>query len=140
MKKWLMGFLLVFFSARPLQADGVTAFHVLRPGETLWFVAQIYYNDGNEYKKLLAANHLQKAEDVDIGLEISIPNPMWLETMPTFAEHYSKLFKQRSVALQKKAEKRAIARQKHNEKSNPTIVDRAVASEAEIEPKASPKK
>lgn len=94
--------LAVLLSASTLQADGVTAYHVLRPGETLWFVAQVYYGDGNEFTKMLAANHLRKPEDVDVGQELVIPNPMWVETMPKFDDHFRALFHQRSVALARK--------------------------------------
>ena len=109
MKKLSLAMILIVIFSRPLQADGVMAYHKLKPGETIWFLSQVYYDDGNEYKKILAANHMLRPEDVVVDQELAIPNPTWLETMPEFQNHLQKLSKSRALALEKLKSKRSIA-------------------------------
>ena len=75
-------------SALSTAASGVSAYHKLKPHETIWFVAQIYYDSGYDYKKILEANHILRPEDVVVDQELVIPNPKWLETMPEFQAHF----------------------------------------------------
>ena len=110
MKNWAITVLLLLVSSGvTIHAVGVTAYHKVRPGETLWFIAQVYYGNGYDYAKIMTANHLLSPDSVVAGQEVSIPDPQWVETMPKFAAHYAELASQREVALEKQRVSRGIA-------------------------------
>lgn len=42
-------------------------------GDTLWDIAVKYYGDGQKYRKIAAANNIENPDQIDIGLELKIP-------------------------------------------------------------------
>lgn len=51
----------------------ISARHVVQEGETLWGIAEKYYNDGFKYKEILNANNLQEGSRIEKGQELVIP-------------------------------------------------------------------
>lgn len=51
----------------------ISAHHVVQEGETLWGIAEKYYNDGFKYKEILKANNLQEGSRIEKGQELVIP-------------------------------------------------------------------
>lgn len=47
--------------------------HVVRKGETLGAIAQRYYGSAQEWRRILEANGLKRAEDLKIGQTLTIP-------------------------------------------------------------------
>ncbi len=55
--------------------DSSARLHTVKKGDTLWRIAQRYYDDGSKWKTILAANRhlLDDAEDVRPGMQLRVP-------------------------------------------------------------------
>lgn len=103
MKKIFSAFAVLFFMSVTIQAGGKEVKHTFKAGETLWFLSQVYYGDGNEYLKIVVKNHLPSAEDVHDGMELTIPEPKWDNSKEDFQAHYKELWDKREAQLHHKA-------------------------------------
>ncbi len=73
--------------------------HVVQEDETAWFLASVYYGNGNHYTKLLQANGLTRPEEMKEGMEIQIPEPKFYKEQADFSARYAKLWEARQKAL-----------------------------------------
>lgn len=83
----------------PATAAAKTIRHVVLEDETAWFLAHVYYGSGKLFTKLLSANHLTRAEDMKVGMEIQIEDPRFSKDQPRFNERYNHLWAARQKAL-----------------------------------------
>ncbi len=90
---------LAFFSSPRGTASDRTVTHVVTEDETAWFLATLYYGQGNEFQKLLAANGLKRPGDLREGMELRILNPKYSKRNPGFAQRYADLWEKRQKAL-----------------------------------------
>lgn len=49
-------------------------YHVVKPGETLWKIAQSAYGDGSQYPLILRANPGLRADELQVGSALVIPS------------------------------------------------------------------
>ncbi|MFC1479265.1 LysM peptidoglycan-binding domain-containing protein [Planctomycetota bacterium] len=56
-----------------LPDTGTNATHIVREGETLWSIAQLYFNDGMKYKELIKANPGINQDRLKAGQKVMIP-------------------------------------------------------------------
>lgn len=47
--------------------------YIVKKGDTLWSIAQKTYGNGNQYKKIVAANPSIKGDKVGVGQKITLP-------------------------------------------------------------------
>lgn len=47
--------------------------HTIVAGETLWSIAEKYYNNGFSYKEIAAANNIGDAKNLKVGTKLTIP-------------------------------------------------------------------
>ncbi len=73
--------------------------HKITEDETAWFLASLYYGNGNQYQKLLQTNHVNRPEDLKEGMKIQVSNPKYNPEDPQFKERYTKLWQARQKAL-----------------------------------------
>ncbi len=73
--------------------------HTVLEDETAWFLASVYYGSGSLFTKLLESNQLTRAEDMKVGMEISIEDPKFHQEQAGFANRYAKLWEGRQKAL-----------------------------------------
>jgi hypothetical protein len=73
--------------------------HTVLEDETAWFLASVYYGNGSMFPKLLESNQLTRAEDMKVGMEISIEDPKFHREQAGFASRYAKLWEGRQKAL-----------------------------------------
>ncbi len=67
--------------------------HKVTGDETLWFIAQVYYKKGENYKKIMAANGLKTPESVKQGAMLVIPNPLFSNHAKDFQARYDFIHK-----------------------------------------------
>lgn len=48
--------------------------HVVQAGETLWSIAEKYYNSGFNYHEIAQVNRLENASNIEVGQKLVIPN------------------------------------------------------------------
>lgn len=63
----------------PLQSTGTTTVHTVKGGDTLWGIAQQYYGDGSQWRKILSANpgalsNPGNTRTLKIGVQLNIPS------------------------------------------------------------------
>ena len=67
----------VAYEPAPLPAAGdspaVGSTYTVRPGDTLWSIATRAYGNGQQFRKIAAANPSIKGDRVNVGQKISIP-------------------------------------------------------------------
>lgn len=98
MKRWilLIGLMTgVFTHAESLD-------HTFKDGETLWFLAQVYYGKGEDYTRIIEANQLKSADRVRDGQKLTIPSPLFKPTQPGFDLRVTHLRGKRAEALAKR--------------------------------------
>jgi nucleoid-associated protein YgaU len=49
------------------------AYHVVKEGETLWGIAEMYYGDGTKYKDIMKANPGLNVNTLELGMRLVIP-------------------------------------------------------------------
>jgi 5'-nucleotidase/UDP-sugar diphosphatase len=47
--------------------------YIVVAGDSLWKIAQTYYGDGSQYKKIAAANKISNPDLIQIGQKLVIP-------------------------------------------------------------------
>jgi hypothetical protein len=105
MKFARMCLIFIFFLAsssplsRALATESVFVMHQVLEDETAWFLASVYYGHGDQYTKLLDANHLSRPEDMKEGMEIRIEAPRFSEHQADFKQRYTRLWEARQKAL-----------------------------------------
>lgn len=85
---------------------GTSVEHRFESGETLWFLAQIYYGDGLQFEKIMRANRLKSSEQVHEGQPLKIQDPIFKPGQPGFELRLAHLRTKRAEAL---ARRRFIA-------------------------------
>ncbi len=73
--------------------------HRFHQGETLWFLSNVYYGKGTEYKKIVEANHLTGTESLKDGMVLHIPGTIWKNDTADFKVHYKEIWDQRENKL-----------------------------------------
>lgn len=48
-------------------------YHVMKPGDTLYSLAQQYYGDGKRWREIAEANNIQDPSDIAVGTRLVIP-------------------------------------------------------------------
>jgi len=48
--------------------------YTVKPGDTLWIIAQHFYNDGTKWKMIQDANKLQNPSKLKVGMVLTIPD------------------------------------------------------------------
>src|SRR3989339_2065004 len=48
--------------------------YTVKPGDTLWIIAQNFYNDGTKWKMIQDANKLQNPSKLKVGMVLTIPD------------------------------------------------------------------
>jgi len=103
--KTLFALIFTFVSTQVLHADiswtsaekPVT--HEFTGDETLWFVAQLYYIKGENYKKIMAANGIQDPHSVKKGTMLVIPDPVHNPHQKDLSARYKMLHEIRTEKL-----------------------------------------
>lgn len=57
--------------------------YTVKPGDTLFTIAEKYYNDGYQYPKIVKANKIADENIIDVGQEINIPTSNTTASAPT---------------------------------------------------------
>ncbi len=47
--------------------------YTVKSGDTLWKIAEHFYGNGAEYKKIVAANNIEDENKIDVGQHLTIP-------------------------------------------------------------------
>ncbi|MBI5778257.1 MAG: LysM peptidoglycan-binding domain-containing protein [Planctomycetes bacterium] len=62
-----------FYTAMtPVQPTSTS--YTVKPGDTLWIIAQHFYNDGTKWKMIQDANKLQNPSKLKVGMVLTIPD------------------------------------------------------------------
>jgi len=56
----------------PVQTTSTS--YTVKPGDTLWIIAQHFYNDGTKWKMIQDANKLQNPSKLKVGMVLTIPD------------------------------------------------------------------
>lgn len=107
-------------SAMARAARGIE--HTFHEGETLWFLAQVYYGDGSRYAEIMRANRLASSEGVQDGQRLRIPEPLFTPEQPGFETRLTHLRLKRAQELAK----RLVASEK---KTRTVVIPRARPAE-----------
>jgi hypothetical protein len=83
------------------QAENLV-FHEIRDDETLWFLAQVYYGDGNQYHKIADANMVDGKVKFTKGRRLLIPDPVYNPDASDFEKRFVALRRIRSAKLAQK--------------------------------------
>jgi hypothetical protein len=86
-------------TSRSLAKSAHVVTHVVQEDETAWFLASVYYGNGNAYTKILETNKLVRPEDVKVGMSIQIQDPKYFKEQIDFSNRYAKLWEVRQKAL-----------------------------------------
>ncbi len=124
----LMVGIFVGFSAQAAQ----DVEHVLKKGETVWFLAQLYYGKGEHFEKILKASQVELAA-VHVGQMLKIPDATYSPQSSDFEKRFQNLWAERQQKLEAK-QKRGIAQ----EPSQPKLGK--VLEAHQLVPKAKPPK
>jgi hypothetical protein len=73
--------------------------HEFQEGESLWFIASVYYAKGSRFTEIVEANKLQGIEGIKAGQKLVIPNPKWCNTDAGFKARYQAKWDEREKAL-----------------------------------------
>ena len=73
--------------------------HTVVKEETAWFLASVYFGHGEDYKKILATNHLEKPEQIKVGMVLKIEEPKFQPESENFKKHYSHMWELREQKL-----------------------------------------
>lgn len=57
----------------PAKTSSHTTVHTVRAGEYLWKIAERYYGDGAQFRKIAEANHIDPFADLSAGQDLIIP-------------------------------------------------------------------
>ncbi len=63
--------------------DALPGSYTVKPGDTLFTIAQKYYDDGFKYNEIVTANNMPNENSLEVGQSLTIPK---LETMEVMAE------------------------------------------------------
>lgn len=108
----------------PLLAVGAgakTLEHTFREGETLWFLAEIYYGDGFQHSRIMKANGIRSSQKVRDGRVLKIPDPVYTADQPGFAVRLNHLRLKRAEKLAT----RLVASEKEPAKEKPARSEKA---------------
>ncbi len=64
----------------PASTQNLNQIHTVSKGETLWSIAQTYYQKGSEWKKIADANNITSPTKLEVGDKLSIPDTAPKET------------------------------------------------------------
>lgn len=93
--------------------------HVLNANESLWFIANIYYQDPTRYKEILEYNGLSSVKQVHVGHKLKIPDPFHSQSDDQFTSRYSRLFMKRAEKLAlKRKENQSVKRETASKKES----------------------
>jgi len=104
--------------------------HKFSGDETLWFVAQLYYIKGENFKKLMLSNGIQDPNKVADGTYLYIPDPVHNPFKKNLSERYSMLHEvreQKLAAVEKTSSTRSIA--------SVVVAEQNLQKEADLETK-----
>jgi nucleoid-associated protein YgaU len=59
-------------SMTPVQSAAVS--YIVKPGDTLWIIAQNFYNDGTRWKLIQEANSISDPSKIKAGMTLTIPD------------------------------------------------------------------
>ncbi|MBX2993381.1 MAG: LysM peptidoglycan-binding domain-containing protein [Bdellovibrionaceae bacterium] len=76
--------------------------HEFKEGDTLWFLAQIYYGDGSQYTRILEDNKLKSPGAVRDGQWLQISSPLFTPDQPGFQARLTHLREVRARNLAKR--------------------------------------
>lgn len=74
-------------STTPVQSSSVS--YTVKPGDTLWIIAQNFYNDGTKWKVIQDANNISDPSKIKVGITLTIPdasNSSFTRTVPVQME------------------------------------------------------
>jgi len=109
--------------------------HEFTDDETLWFVAQLYYIKGENYKKIMAANGIKDPNSVKKGTMLVIPDPVHNPHHKDLSARYKMLHEIRTeklagnkhkvapTAVESENAERSVASTASTEKIKPTKID-----------------
>ena len=69
--------------------------HKVEKGETVWFLAELYYGEGAKYQEILKSNNLKRPEDLKVGLEVVLPLPKYSNKAADFKDRYQQILAKR---------------------------------------------
>lgn len=105
MKKAIL-FTSLIFAAVLANAEALV-FHEIRNDETLWFLSEVYYGRGDQFNKIMEANHVKADTKLEKGQRILIPAPVFHPGSKEFEARFEKMRKAREAKLAKKINKAA---------------------------------
>lgn len=79
-----------------------TVKHLVSKDETAWFLASVYYGQGQRFEDILKANGFKDANEIREGKEILIPSPQYHKGQNDFARRYADTWEKREAALKEK--------------------------------------
>jgi hypothetical protein len=88
--------------AKPAEVADVaqkSCVHEFQAGESLWFIAGVYYAKGSRFTEIVEANKLQGIKGIKEGQKLVIPNPKWCNTDVGFKARYQVKWDEREKAL-----------------------------------------
>lgn len=99
---FLFALILSAASLSPSMALAGSHKHEFKEGDTLWFLAQIYYGDGSQYTRILEDNKLKSPGAVRDGQWLQISSPLFTPDQPGFQARLSHLREVRARSLAKR--------------------------------------
>lgn len=106
--------------------------HQLKKEETLWFLAQVYYGNGNEYSKILSASGISSLDKVKKGALLTIPQPKYSPSDSNFKQRYAAVMKKRNYLLSLKMNQNEIL---ENNNRSPASTKEETTVPAEYSPR-----
>jgi len=58
------------------QVQPTSTSYTVQPGDTLWIIAQRFYNDGTKWKQIQDANKIQNPSKIKVGTTLTIPDAL----------------------------------------------------------------
>ena len=77
--------------------------HTYKKTETLWFLSQLYYGHGHEYKKIMKTNGLTSPDEIAEGKVLIIEDYRFGDDAHFLEKRYQELMEKRETLLNKKA-------------------------------------
>jgi hypothetical protein len=88
--------------AKPAEVADVaqkSCVHEFQAGESLWFIAGVYYAKGSKFTQIVEANKLQGTGGLKEGQKLVIPDPKWCNTDAGFKARYQAKWDEREKVL-----------------------------------------
>lgn len=99
--KYLTALTVLIFSQAVVAKDFEVT-HKIGKDETAWFLSQVFYGKGADYKKILEANNMKSPDELVTGKEIRIRNPLHHPEQKNFTDRYTQLWEKREKVLEQK--------------------------------------